>query len=61
MYVVVKKPSDRRENSCGTVAKNPFFCFENCSDLPCEKKCSCYREIILRSQFIQAVKGQNNF
>ena len=51
------------------------FCFQNCSDLLWEKKCSTDRVKLLKfeadgqefakysrslEQFIQAVKGQNN-
>ena len=52
------------------------FCNQNCSDLYCEKNCSGVRERLLKfeaegrefakilrslEQFIQTVKGQNNF
>ena len=52
------------------------FCYQNCSDLLWEKKCSCDQEKLLKfeaegqeyakilrslEQFIQKVKGQNNF
>ena len=38
-YVVVKKSSDKRENSCGPVAKNPGILFQKLfwPDLPWEK------------------------
>ena len=50
--------------------KTMVFCYQNCSDLLCEKKCFNNGEKFsktfaksLRSleQFIQTVKGQNNF
>ena len=53
------------------------FCYQNCSDLLWEKNCSSDREKLLKfeaagrefakflrwslEQFIQTVKGQNNF
>ena len=52
------------------------FCYQNCSDVLWEKKCSSDREKLLKfqaegqefakflrslEQFIQTVKGQNNF
>ena len=46
------------------------FCYQNCSDLLWEKKCSSDQEKLLKfeaeclrslEQFIQTVKGQNNF
>ena len=52
------------------------FCYQNCSDLLPEKNCSSDREKLLKleaegrefakilrslEQFIQTVKGQNNF
>ena len=52
------------------------FCYQNCSDLLWEKNCSSDREKLLKfeaegrefakflrslQQFIQTVKGQNNF
>ena len=56
--------------------QNLVFCFQNCSDLLWEKNCSSDQEKLLKfkaegrefsnvlrslEQFIQTVKGQNNF
>ena len=59
-----------------TLKQEMVFCYQNCSDLLWEKKCSGDQEKLLKfeaegrefakflrslEQFIQTVKGQNNF
>ena len=61
--IIWTKDSNRQRENRLRASLKMVFCYQNCSDLLWEKNCCSDREKLLRSleQFIETVKGQNNF